>query len=153
MLAKDIVDTSDLYFIGRGCDYAASIEASLKLKEISYIHSEAYAAGELKHGTLSLVTDGVPVIAFACDEKYHDKMIGNIKETKARGAFVILLCKDNMKNPELYSDKVFLIPNLDGIFTPFVSVVFSQILAYETAFLRGFDIDCPRNLAKSVTVE
>ena len=153
VLAKDIVDTSDLYFIGRGCDYAASIEASLKLKEISYVHSEAYAAGELKHGTLSLVTDGVPVIAFACDEKYHDKMIGNIKETKARGAFVILLCKDNMKNPELYSDKVFLIPNLDGIFTPFVSVVFSQILAYETAFLRGFDIDCPRNLAKSVTVE
>lgn len=153
MLAKDIVDKSDLYFIGRGCDYAASIEASLKLKEVSYIHSEAYAAGELKHGTLSLITDGVPVIAFACDEKYHDKMIGNIRETRARGAFVILVCKDNMKEPEIYSDRVFLIPNLDGIFTPFVSVVFSQILAYETAFLRGFDIDRPRNLAKSVTVE
>ncbi len=152
-LAKEIVDKSDLYFIGRGSDYAASIECSLKLKEVSYIHSEAYAAGELKHGTLSLITDGVPVVALACDEKYHDKMIGNIRETRARGAFVILLCKDNMKDPELYSDRVFLIPSLEGIFTPFVSVVFSQLLSYETAFLRGFDIDRPRNLAKSVTVE
>ena len=153
MLAKEIVDKNDLYFIGRGCDYAASIESSLKLKEISYIHSEAYAAGELKHGTLSLITDGVPVVVLACDEKYHDKMIGNIRETRARGAFVILVCKDNMKVPEFYSDRVFFIPKLDGIFTPFVSVVFSQLLAYETAFLRGFDIDRPRNLAKSVTVE
>ncbi len=153
MIAKEIVDKSDLYFIGRGCDYAASIESSLKLKEISYIHSEAYAAGELKHGTLSLITDGVPVVALACDEKYHDKMIGNIRETRSRGAFVILVCKDSIKEPESYSDRVFLIPSLDGTFTPFVSVVFSQILAYETAFLGGYDIDRPRNLAKSVTVE
>ena len=93
------------------------------------------------------------MVALACDEKYHDKMMGNIKETRARGAFVILVCKDSMKEPEAYSDRIFLIPELDGMFTPFVSVVFSQILAYETAFLRGFDIDRPRNLAKSVTVE
>lgn len=152
-IAKEIKDAHDLYYIGRGSDYASCLESSLKLKEISYIHSEAYAAGELKHGTLALITEGIPVIALACDKRYHDKMIGNIKEVKARGGNVVLLCADDFVNPEAYTDKVFKLPYLDGIFMPFVSVVFSQILAYETAYLLGCDIDCPRNLAKSVTVE
>ena len=152
-IAKEIKDAHDLYYIGRGSDYAASLEGALKLKEVSYIHTEAYAAGELKHGTLSLITDGVPVIAIAADKKYHDKMIGNIREVKARGGYVILLAGEDFESPHEYAQRVFTLPTLEGIFMPFASVVFSQILAYETALLLGCDVDCPRNLAKSVTVE
>lgn len=152
-LAKKIAGVSDLYYIGRGTDYPAGAECSLKLKEISYIHSESYAAGELKHGTLSLVTENTPVIALASDEKYYDKMCGNIREVRARGGHVILVCGEDFSNPKEYCEEKFVLPGSEPMFAPIPCVVFSQILAYETALLRGCDVDHPRNLAKSVTVE
>ena len=152
-LAKMIKDSEDIYFIGRGPDWPACSECSLKLKEISYIHSEAYAAGELKHGTLSLIEDGTPVIALASDGGYYDKMCGNIREVRSRGGFVILVCGEDLDEPEKFSDAHFVLPKTERYFTPLATVVFSQLLAYETALLRGCDVDHPRNLAKSVTVE
>ncbi len=152
-IAKLIYQDEDLYFIGRGIDSSACLECSLKLKEISYIHSEAYAAGELKHGTISLIEENIPVIALCCDKTYYDKMIGNIREVKSRGAKVIFVCSEQFLTPEAYCRYVFKIPNVFSLLSPLVSVVFSQLLAYETALIRGCDIDHPRNLAKSVTVE
>lgn len=152
-IAKNLYDCSDFYFIGRGADNFAAVECSLKLKEISYIHSEAYAAGELKHGTLSLIEDGTPVVALVSDERYYDKMLGNIKEVIARGGKVIVVCTDKYKYRDENSFASFIIPSLSEIFSPMVSVVFSQMLAYEIAVLRDCDVDHPRNLAKSVTVE
>ncbi len=145
----------DLYFIGRGVDNYAGVECSLKLKEISYIHSEAYAAGELKHGTLSLVEEGTPVVALASDSKYYDKMIGNIREVISRGGKVILVCKEDFPSFKENSFKSFLLPdaNVMPILSSLVSVVFAQLMAYETAVMLGCDVDHPRNLAKSVTVE
>lgn len=152
-IAEGIYQHDDLYFIGRGLDNYAGVECSLKLKEISYIHSEAYAAGELKHGTLSLIVDGTPVIALACDEKYYDKMIGNIREITARLGKVVLVCQEDFPSPAEYANEVFVVPPVPAMLSPFVSVVFSQLMAYEVALLRGCDVDHPRNLAKSVTVE
>lgn len=152
-LAKKLYTHDDLFYIGRGPDAAAAPECSLKLKEISYIHSEAYAAGELKHGTLSLVTEGTPVIALATDPGYYDKMTGNIREVRSRGGYVILVCAPDFASPGEYADDVFILPAVDPLLSPLQSVVFSQLLAYETALLRGCDVDHPRNLAKSVTVE
>lgn len=152
-IAKEIYKHNDLYFIGRGIDNFAAIECSLKLKEISYIHSEAYAAGELKHGTLSLIVDNTPVVALACDNRYYDKMIGNIREVTARGGRVVLVCQQDFPSPLEYADNVFVLPKCDPMFSPLISVVFSQLMAYEVAILRGCDVDHPRNLAKSVTVE
>lgn len=152
-LAKKIYSHDDLFYIGRGPDCAAAPECSLKLKEISYIHSEAYAAGELKHGTLSLVTEGTPVIALATDPKYYDKMTGNIREVKSRGGYVILVAAPDFPSPDEYADDVFVLPAVDPTLSPLESAVFSQLLAYEAALLRGCDVDHPRNLAKSVTVE
>ncbi|MEM1483703.1 glutamine--fructose-6-phosphate transaminase (isomerizing) [Oscillospiraceae bacterium PP1C4] len=143
----------DLFFLGRGLDYALSMEGSLKLKEISYIHCEAYAAGELKHGTISLVTQDVPVIAVATQSNLLFKTISNIKEVHSRGADVLLICKEGFEiDPEIYS-KCILLPALDDLFMPIVGVIVLQLLAYHTAVLRGCDVDKPRNLAKSVTVE
>ena len=143
----------DLFFLGRGLDYALSMEGSLKLKEISYIHCEAYAAGELKHGTISLVTEGVPVVAVATQETLLPKMVSNIKEVHSRGADVLLVCKQGLEvDPEIYSKRLDL-PALDDLFMPVVGVIVLQLLAYHTAVLRGCDVDKPRNLAKSVTVE
>lgn len=152
-IAEGIYEHNDVYFIGRGLDSYAGIEGSLKLKEISYIHSEAYAAGELKHGTLSLIEDGTPVIALACDERYYDKMMGNIRETTARLGDVTLVCQNDFPSPTEYANQVFIVPSILPLLSPFVAVVFSQLLAYEVAILRGCDVDHPRNLAKSVTVE
>ncbi len=152
-IAQEIYNNNDMYFIGRGIDSYASVEGSLKLKEISYIHSESYAAGELKHGTLSLIEDGTPVIALCCDEKYYDKMIGNIREVSSRGGKIILVCKNDFPNYSEYCDMAFLIPNVLPNLSPLLSVVFSQLLSYHVALFRGCDIDHPRNLAKSVTVE
>ena len=121
--------------------------------QISYIHSEAYAAGELKHGTLSLVTEGVPVIALVTQPDVFSKMISNIKEVRARGAFVICITTQDMViDPTLYDQKLIL-PPIDPLFTPFCAAVLLQLLAYYTSLLRGLDVDQPRNLAKSVTVE
>lgn len=152
-LAGKIESAEHLFYIGRGTDHHAAIECSLKLKEISYIHSEAYAAGELKHGTLSLVTDGTPVIALATDPAYYDKMAGNMKEVRARGGYVILVCPDEFAGASEYADEVFRIPAVSPYLAPFFTVVFAQLLAFHAAIGRGCDVDHPRNLAKSVTVE
>lgn len=152
-ISKQLTEKEDLFFIGRGLDYALSCEGSIKLKEISYIHSEAYAAGELKHGTLSLVTEGVPVVALATQQKVYAKMISNIREVKARNAFVILITvKGQEAEPSIY-DYHIVLPEIKDEYAPFLAAVILQLLAYYTSLHRGLDVDQPRNLAKSVTVE
>lgn len=152
-ISERIKDCDDLFFIGRGSDNCAAPECSLKLKEISYIHSEAYAAGELKHGTLSLITDGVPVFALAADSKLFEKTASNIREVKSRGGYVILVCNEKIENAEEFADIVFRLPDVNALLSPMVTVTFSQCIAYKTTLMRGYDVDHPRNLAKSVTVE
>ena len=151
-LAQKYRNAKDLFFIGRGLDYAISLEGSLKLKEISYIHSESYAAGELKHGTISLIEDGTPVIAVATQNELYEKTLSNIKEVKARGARVLMLINDG-KTPEEFADDVISVPDTAEIFKPSLNVVPLQLFAYYMSVLRGNDVDKPRNLAKSVTVE
>ena len=152
-LSAILKDMEDLFFIGRGADFPLCREGSLKLKEISYIHSEAYEAGELKHGTISLITDGVPVVAVASQSALLPKTISNIKETRARGAQVILLCKQSDEIGEDVYDHIIRLPDLDDLFAPILGVIPLQLMAYHTAVARGCDVDKPRNLAKSVTVE
>lgn len=152
-IVDKIYKNNDIFFIGRLLDYALCLEGSLKLKEISYIHSEAYQAGELKHGTISLIEDGTPVIAIVTDESIKLKTISNIKETKARGAHVLLIVKEGIEVTEdIYDDKI-VIPNNSEFIMPILSIVPLQLLAYYVALKRGCDIDKPKNLAKSVTVE
>jgi glucosamine--fructose-6-phosphate aminotransferase (isomerizing) len=151
--AEEISSHNDLFFIGRGMDYAVAQEGSLKLKEISYIHSEAYAAGELKHGTLALIEEGVPVIALATQEELFEKTVSNIKEVKARGAHVLGISAVGEDELIKSVDQHFAIPKTLGILTPALSVVPLQLLAYYASLARGNDVDKPRNLAKSVTVE
>ncbi len=151
--AKDYVNAHSLFFIGRGLDYCMSLEGSLKLKEISYIHCEAYAAGELKHGTISLITELTPVVALATQEALIAKMISNIKEVHARGGSVFMLAKDGMPVDTSCCDHVATIPPVEDLFTPILTVIPLQLLAYHTSLLKGCDVDKPRNLAKSVTVE
>lgn len=151
--AKKIYEHNDVFFIGRGLDYSLSMEGSLKLKEISYIHSEAYAAGELKHGTISLIETGTPVIALATDEDLYEKTISNIKEVKARGAYVLLLISDDLHISKDYYDDVLTVPKTNKLIQGILTVIPLQLLAYEIAKLRNCEIDQPRNLAKSVTVE
>lgn len=152
-LAKKYVDSENVFFIGRGLDYAISLEGSLKLKEISYIHSEAYAAGELKHGTISLVEDGTPVFAVATQPDLLEKTLGNIKEVKARGAKVIALVGENHTAADEFADDIIRVPEISDFLMPSLTVVPLQIFAYYMAIGRGCDVDKPRNLAKSVTVE
>lgn len=152
-ISKHLVKAENLFFIGRSMDYALSCEGSIKLKEITYIHSEAYAAGELKHGTLSLITENVPVIALATQDNVLSKMISNMKEVRARGACVICITTpDAVIEENLYDYKV-VIPKTDATFAPFSAAVVLQMIAYYTSSFRGLDVDQPRNLAKSVTVE
>ena len=151
--AADFANYEDLFFIGRGIDYFLSMEGSLKLKEISYIHSEAYAAGELKHGTISLIEDGTLVIALATDARLFDKMMSNIKEVKARGAVVLGVATEDKKEIAGQTDMVFYIPKTASFMLPSLSVIPMQLFAYYVASMKGCDIDKPRNLAKSVTVE
>ncbi|WP_018084539.1 glutamine--fructose-6-phosphate transaminase (isomerizing) [Desulfurispora thermophila] len=141
------------FFIGRGLDYAVALEGALKLKEISYIHAEAYAAGELKHGTLALITGGVPVIALVTQQSLFEKMLSNIKEVKAREATVLALAMDGEADLAKVVDHVLHIPRTHELLTPVLSVIPLQLLAYHMAVARGCDVDQPRNLAKSVTVE
>ncbi len=148
-----LAKAEDLFFIGRGLDYALSCEGSIKLKEISYIHSEAYAAGELKHGTLSLVTEGIPVIALATQANVYSKMISNIREVRARGAMVILITNGNADVDDSIYNYHIALPFQPDNFTPFTAAVVLQLLAYYTSVHRGLNVDQPRNLAKSVTVE
>ena len=152
-LASLFMNCEDLFYLGRGFDYALSLEGSLKLKEISYIHSEAYAAGELKHGTISLIVEGTPVIALATQDAIFEKTLSNVKETKSRGARVILFCKEGTEVPADVADHVVKLPVYEEIFMPMLLVVPLQLFAYYMAVLRGCDVDKPRNLAKSVTVE
>ncbi len=153
--ASKFQNASDLFFIGRGLDYALSQEGSLKLKEISYIHSEAYAAGELKHGTISLITDQVPVIALATQTRLYEKMLSNIKEVTTRGAKVLLIADENLisENDSNVAKYILPIPSVGDLFMPLLAIIPLQLFAYYTAVLRGCDVDKPRNLAKSVTVE
>jgi len=152
-IAERIAKHDDLFFMGRGVDYAVALEGSLKLKEISYIHSEAYAAGELKHGTLALIEDGVPVITLATQEHLLEKTISNIKEVKARGAYVLGIGFEGNEELAKAADEVFTIPKTMALLAPALSVIPLQLLAYYAALARGNDVDKPRNLAKSVTVE
>ena len=150
-IAEEIYKDDDIFFLGRGIDYAIALEGSLKLKEISYIHSEAYAAGELKHGTISLIDKDTPVIAIITDNSIKDKTISNVKEVKARGAKTILISNENLDNSCF--DKKVIIPSIHPLLQPLLTVIPLQLIAYEVAKLRDCDIDKPKNLAKSVTVE
>ena len=152
-MAKQCGDPKSLFFIGRNIDYAVSLEASLKLKEISYIHSEAYAAGELKHGTISLIEEGRTVIALACYEQLFEKLLSNIKEVKARGANVIACAVEGHTEVASEASQVIYVPRTDPLLLASLEVVPFQIYAYYVALYKGCDIDKPRNLAKSVTVE
>lgn len=152
-IVTHLIQKPDAFFIGRGLDYAFSLEGALKLKEISYIHSEAYAAGELKHGTIALITDEVPVIAIATQAHVYTKMISNIREVKARGAFVILLTKESAVVDDNLADIRIRIPDVDDRFTVFPIAVVLQLIAYYASIGKNLDVDQPRNLAKSVTVE
>ena len=151
--AKQYGFNEDVFYIGRGLDYAVSLEGALKLKEISYIHAEAYAAGELKHGTLALIVEGVPVIALATQRNVYEKTLSNIKEVKARDAVVIGIAAEGDIELKKYVDHVMHVPASDEFIMPILSVIPLQLLAYYAAITRGCDVDKPRNLAKSVTVE
>lgn len=152
-IAKRLTQSNDIFFLGRGLDYALSCEGSLKLKEISYIHSEAYAAGELKHGTISLITDNVPVIALATQPDVYAKIISNVQEVRSRGARVILITGPDAAVDTALCDYHIVLPETDPLFAPFVSTVVLQYLAYYVSVAKGLNVDQPRNLAKSVTVE
>ena len=151
--AERIVSKEHVFFLGRGVDYSLAMEGSLKLKEVSYIHSEAFAAGELKHGTIALIEEGTPVISIATQENLFEKMVSNMQEVKARGAFVASIAQEHNRSVEKVSDEVLYIPNCDDMLVPIVAVVPMQLLAYYVSTMKGLDVDKPRNLAKSVTVE
>ncbi len=152
-VADHIKFATDTFYIGGGLDYTMSLEAALKLKEISYVHAEAYAAGELKHGTIALISENVPVIALATQEDVYAKVISNIREVKARGAYVVLVSMDEEVNDPSICDQHIRLPKMDSEFTSFATAVVLQLVAYYTSEAKGLDVDKPRNLAKSVTVE
>ncbi len=152
-LAEKYSGASSVFYLGRNTDYAVALEGSLKLKEISYIHAEAYAAGELKHGTIALIDEDQPVVAICCNEAVMEKTMSNVVEVRARGAQVLALAqKDNRKIVSLADDMLY-VPKTETIFSPTVEIIPLQLLAYHVARVRGCDIDKPKNLAKSVTVE
>ncbi len=152
-LAEAISQKQNVFFIGRGIDYPLCLEGALKLKEISYIHCEGYGAGELKHGTISLIEEGTVVVAIATDDRLFPKMISNIKEVRSRGAFVIAVVCDDTENIKEFADEVILVPKTIKHLSPSLTVIPLQLLAYHTTVKKGLDVDKPRNLAKSVTVE
>ena len=152
-IARKLLEAKDAFMLGRGLDYSILLEGALKLKEISYIHSESYAAGELKHGTISLIEDGMPVIAVATQHDLYEKTMSNIKEVKTRGATVVMVCSEDMKFDGNDVDYPVMLPLARDLLMPLVAVVPLQLIAYYTAALKNFDVDHPRNLAKSVTVE
>lgn len=152
-LANRHKEVQSTFFLGRGFDYAVAMEGALKLKEISYIHAEAYAAGELKHGPLALIDEGVPVLALITQDHLVEKTMSNIKEVKARGAVVIAICKEKLQEACQECDEQIILPDVNPILAPIVAVIPLQIFSYYMAIFRGADVDKPRNLAKSVTVE
>jgi len=153
VIAKDVLESKDLFMIGRGMDYSILLEGSLKLKEVSYIHSEAYASGELKHGPIALITEGIPVVALVTQSRIMSKELSNIKEVKARGANVVLFIKEELATQLKEEYNVVTLPDLEDKFMVFPAVVALQLLAYYVSSDKGFDVDKPRNLAKVVTVE
>jgi len=143
-----------MFFIGRGVDYALAKEAALKLKEVSYLPCESYAAGELKHGAIALVEEGTPVFAICTQEKLLEKTLSNLRETKARGAHTVCVCPEKFAGKaEDEADRVWAVPDADELLLPLLVMLPMQLLAYHMAVARGRDVDKPRNLAKSVTVE
>jgi len=152
-IAEKYKEKQDIFFIGRGFDWAVALEGSLKLKEISYIHAEAYAAGELKHGTLALITNETPVIALCVQQNTYEKTLSNIKEVKARDAEVLAIALEGDKEVGKYVDDVIEIPNIYNFVAPILTVIPLQLISYYTSVARGCNVDQPRNLAKSVTVE
>lgn len=150
-IANEIYKRDDIFYLGRKIDYAISMEGALKLKEISYINSVAYQAGELKHGTISLVEENTPIISIITDNDIRSKTISNLKETKARGSYIVLIT--NKEETEKYYNEIVLIPEINPLFQSLLTIIPLQLIAYEIAKLRNCDIDKPRNLAKSVTVE
>ena len=152
-VAKTLKDANSAFYLGRGLDYNLAMEGALKIKEISYIHAEAFAAGELKHGTIALIEKGTPVIAIATQEELFEKMVSNMEEVRARGAYVIAIAQEKNTEVEKAADKVIYIPNVDDIVSSILTVLPLQLLSYYVAIERGCDVDKPRNLAKAVTVE
>lgn len=153
-IATKLVAAEHLFYIGRDIDYSIATEASLKLKEISYIHSEAYAAGELKHGTISLITEGTPVVAITTVSKVCEKTVSGIREVRSRGAYVVSICSSELVGKcDIPCDEMVVIPKISELLAPFPTVTVVQLLAYHVSALKGLDVDKPRNLAKSVTVE
>lgn len=152
-IADQIQDAKSIFYIGRGLDYQTAMEGALKLKEISYIHTEAFAAGELKHGTIALIEEGTPVVAIGTQADLHEKMLSNIQEVKARGAYVIGIFPESMKAQQTFANQAIWLPEVDDFFAPILSTVPTQLIAYYTSVIKGNDVDKPRNLAKSVTVE
>jgi glucosamine--fructose-6-phosphate aminotransferase (isomerizing) len=152
-LAEKYYQVESTFFLGRGFDYAVAMEGALKLKEISYIHAEAYAAGELKHGPLALIEEGVPVLALITQDQLVEKTMSNIKEVKARGAVVVAICKEDLQEECQECDEQIILPPVNPIVAPIVGVIPLQIFSYYMAIFRGADVDKPKNLAKSVTVE
>ena len=151
-IAKYIINFNDVFFLGRGLDYALALEGALKLKEISYIHAEAYAAGELKHGPIALIENGIPVIAIITQKDLLSKSVSNLREVKARGAYVILITNLEIDDVNVY-DKKINISKCNDKFSIFGSAVILQFISYYASIYKGIDVDKPRNLAKSVTVE
>ena len=142
------------FMIGRGLDYSLLLEGSLKLKEISYIHSEAYASGELKHGTIALITNGIPVVALVTQSALASKEYSNIREVQSRGASVLLITRQSLyKDMNIPEEDTFILPEMDDLFMTFPAAVVMQLIAYYTSSAKGYDVDKPRNLAKVVTVE
>ena len=152
-IAQRIKEKSSLFYLGRGADYQTALEGSLKLKEISYIFTEAFAAGELKHGTIALIEEGTPVVAIATQKDLVEKMISNIKEVKARGAYVYAITTEGETEIKKVADEVIYVPETLDLLKPVLSVIPAQLIAYYTSLAKGIDVDKPRNLAKSVTVE
>jgi glucosamine--fructose-6-phosphate aminotransferase (isomerizing) len=153
VIAQEIRDVRDVLFIGRHTGYPAALEGALKLKEISYVHAEGYPGGELKHGPIALVEEGVPVVAVATECHVYPKMLSNIQEVRARGATVIAIASEGDQEIERYAEHVLFVPRVPELLAPVVVAPPLQLLAYHVAKLRGCDVDQPRNLAKSVTVE
>ncbi len=153
LLGADLAKHQNSFYIGRGLDYAVAMEGQLKLKEISYVHAEAYAAGELKHGTLALIEEGVPVLALATQPELYDKTLSNMIEVKARGGRLVLVAPEDAREMAEHADDVVVLPAIHPFLAPVLAVIPLQLLAYYAAVARGTDVDKPRNLAKSVTVE
>lgn len=152
-IANSLKDKEHGFYLGRGLDYNVAMEGSLKMKEISYMHTEAFASGELKHGTIALIEEGTPVIALATQEALFEKSVSNMREVKARGAYVIAVAQEGNTMVERVADKVFYIPKVKDILASILAVIPLQVISYHVSVLRGCDVDKPRNLAKSVTVE